>query len=1380
MLHPFRILCSLLLFAVSALNGSPERKWISMNLTNEDGLFNSAITSIYQDDEGLMWFGSWDGLNRYDGTNMNVFKPDILVAGSISNNIIRNMLEDGSKRFWVVTNEGINRFEPESHTFVSYFYDKRYIPFKEQNLKACLGPGAEILVSLFHFGIYVYNPATKIFNQLKLPGLSTEAQKRIIGLSCGTNDKLYLLSDLGILYTFQKKGDYELTDTNTVDADPMELRERHWFTRGADDTFLSVAKGSGELMIINLETGEHNLVRKTDEHLSVTTVNAVPGTNDLWIGTDNGSIYNLLFRDGIQLKNMNDILPGPSINNVKIWTIKQTADGLLWIGTDGNGVFRYAKGKSFQNIKKGGGTDGSLGHNIVRSIYKDKMDNLWVGTRGDGINLLTANGNERISINMEKGLSNNAVLSLRMDDANNLWIGVDGVGIDMLEHSTGKIFHFPGDFTNAGEQSFGNVYAICMDVFGEIWLGTSGYGVVNLKVSRDRFGNYRLDKFNRYQYDPEGNGLRSDIVYAIVEESPNILWLGTRGGGLHRMNTLNNTFEIFEVTENHIDGLIDNDILSLCLTKDEKLCIGSSSGLSIMDLSFRPYRFTHYTERSGLPNNTVHGIMQDAEGNLWLSTNRGLSEFIPSTESFMNFNKADGLQNAEFTDGSFFNDTVNHLLYFGGTEGVDWFDPAEIETANHFPQIYLSEFRLNNSLVATGDSTGLLNSSLNNTNAIALKHNQNFFSFSYTTLNYFNPQKCQFAYYLEGFEEGWNYVGNRRTASFTNVPPGNYALKIMATNEDGIYGDEIREIAIQIHQPYWNSLPAYLVYIILLTSLAWLVVMFLQRRSQEHRKAETQKMDMLKAEEINLYKLQFFTNIAHEFRSPLTLILAPAAVLEEELGEKSWMGQYARSIFQNANRMQKLINELIEFRKVETKNMSLKVGRHELVQYIKKLKNAFELHAEMNNMELIFNPSKPVIEAWIDLEKFEKILINLVSNAIKHTPPGGEVTILLQDKDYHIELVVQDTGSGIPIEFSEKIFERFYHHNIMVNNSDISQESGGVGLSLTKSLVELHKGSIVAKNRPGKGSEFHVTIPNRREIYENELVENPKRTSSEKIAVKVAEEFYQPISFEKEGVQTNTSDSVRAYTVMVVDDNDEICNLVESLLVTSYKVIKVHNSKSALNLLSKEPVDLVISDVIMPGMDGLELTKCIKTDINTSHIPVILLTAKSELEDHIEGLEVGADAYIPKPFNPRHLKIRTEKLIANIERLRNTFKEYKNPPNGEELLRGLSEGDRKLITNLIEYIEDNMLNSTLSADHLTDHMAMSKTQLYRKIKALTGQTPHGLIKYLRIKKAASELKKREKTVSEIYYETGFNNRSYFYRSFKEAYGMSPGDYADEV
>ncbi|MEX2428594.1 MAG: two-component regulator propeller domain-containing protein [Bacteroidales bacterium] len=1380
MQNPVRILCVILLLTPLNLFADSERKWISMNLSNEDGLFNTAITSVYQDSEGLMWFGSWDGLNRYDGTSIRVFKPDPLVHGSISNNIIRNLLEDGEQQLWVITNEGINRFESNSQTFVSYFSDKTYIPFKEQNLKACPGPDSVIYISLFHFGIYRYDNISESFKMVELPGLPGDADKRIIGLEGGKRNKLYLLTDDGVLYAYQKNADFELIYTDSVGTAPADIPGRHWFTRGANSTSLSIALENGGLKIINLDSRQQNLVSVSEEHFSVTTVNPVPGTDDFWIGTDNGSIYYLKLTSSAQLRKMDEILPDPSQKNVKIWTIAQTGEDLLWIGTDGNGVYRYARGKSFQNIRKGGSEERLIGHNIVRSILKDKENNLWIGTRGDGLNLLPGNGGKRISYNMENGLSNNAVLSLGIDHYNNLWIGVDGEGIDMLEKSTGKIYHFPEDFINSNEQEFGNVYAICMDVYGRIWLGTSGYGLVCLEVDREGRGRYQLNKFIQYRYSPTGNGLRSDIVYAIIEESPNVLWLGTRGGGLQRLNTLNNTFEAFEVTEAHREGLIDNDILSLCLTDNEKLCIGTSSGLSIMNLSFRPYQFTNYTERSGLPNNTVHGIMQDVAGNLWLSTNRGLSKFLVTEQTFLNFNKADGLQNAEFTDGSFYNDTTHHQLYFGGTEGVDWFDPLEIETASHFPQIYLGEFRLNNTPVTAGDTTGILTNNINNTGSITLKHKQNFFSFSFTTLNYYNPQKCQFAYYLEGFEDGWNYVGNQRTASFTNVPPGKYKLRIKATNEDGIYGEEVREIVIHVLQPYWNSLPAYLVYLVLLGTMTSLVLLFLKRRAEERRKAEIQKIELAKAEEINLYKLQFFTNIAHEFRTPLTLILAPAAVLEEELGEKRWMGQYARSIYQNANRLQKLITELIEFRKVETNNMGLKVGKYELVQYIRKLIDAFNVYAGMNNLALYFEPTGKAIEAWIDLEKFEKILINLISNAIKHTPPGGEVHVLIHEKEDHINLQVQDTGNGIVPEIMEKIFDRFYHHESPVHNRHISQESGGVGLSLTKSLVELHKGTITANNLPGKGCEFRVMIPHRKEDYESELVENIQRTSSEKIAVRVAEEFYDPISFDTEDKFSEASLGPREYTVMVIDDSFEICNLVESLLIENYNIIKTGNGKAALGILQREPVDLVISDVIMPQMDGLELTRTIKSDINISHIPVILLTAKAELEHRIEGLEVGADAYIPKPFNPRHLKVRVEKLIANIEHLRSRFKEYSDPVQEEDLLKGLSEGDRKLITNLIEFIEERMHDTSLSADHLTDHMAMSKTQLYRKIKALTGQTPHGLIRHLRIKKAATELKKGDKTVSEIYYETGFNNRSYFYRSFKEAFGVPPGDYVNPV
>lgn len=1381
MLRPAILIVISYILSIFSLNENTGSKWVLMNLSNKDGLSNSAITSIYKDSEGLIWFGSWDGLNRYDGTNIKVFKPDFIDKGSLSNNVIRKLLEDKQKNLWIVTNEGINRYLSNTMTFVSYFTGNKYMREQEQNLKACIGPDSILYVSLKQTGIYQYDEITDNFKSLTLPDISNSDYKKIIGLSCGKNHTLFLLSQEGKVFAYTKKVSFEKLFEHDLSIYRDLNFEKHWFIRSSLYTYLAIAIESGGLEVINLETLERIRIKEKNDRFSVTTINMALGSDQFWVGTDAGSVYKLSLEPSPELLLMDTNMPDLSSEKVKIWTISQTSDDLIWIGTDGNGVYRYiTKGKPFFNIKKGNHESGLLSHNIVRSIIKDKEGNLWVGTRGDGLNKLPYGNLPRKSYNINNGLSNNAVLSLNIDTRDNLWIGVDGEGVDMLEKSTGRFFHFPEDFVNNGSQEFGSVYSICIDAYGSIWLGTSGYGVVNMEVSLNNSGRFVLDKFRQLRFDPTGNGLCSDIVYSIVEERPNVLWLGTRGGGLHRLNTLNNSFEVFGVVEDYNNGLINDDVLSLCVDKKQQLWVGTSGGLSVMNLSYKPYNFQHYSERKGMPNNTVHGILNDDDGNIWISTNDGLAKLNTLKGDFINFNKTDGLLNTEFSDGAIFKDTMTDFLYFGGIEGLDWFNPMEIEPSDISPPIFLNEFHLNNSLVIPEESSSILSTSLNTTDKIKLRYNQNFFSFSFTTLNYYNSQKCMFAYYLEGFDNIWNYVGNERIASFTNVPPGKYTLKVRATNEDRIYGDEIRKISILIRPPVWNTFAAYVFYMLFIGLIIVLILRFQKRRTLERRAVEMEKMEHIKAEEINRYKLQFFTNIAHEFRAPLTLIIAPAAELAEQLDEKERPGLFARSIFQNANRLQRLISELIEFRKVETKNMKLQVGRYELVQYINKLSKAFEVYSKLNDLSLRFLPSHKVIEVWIDLGKFEKILLNLVSNAIKFTPAGGKVVIELVNKNEHILLLVRDTGIGIPTESPNKIFDRFYYQKSNFQRDDQAQESSGVGLSLTKSLVELHKGSIIARNLPEGGSEFRVLIPSRKKDYEQELVDNVQKPSIEKITMRVEEEFqvtdiFNPI---KETIKPETDK--RTFSLLIVDDSFEVCNLVESLLVDKYLIFKASDGKTAQEILNRKTIDLVISDVIMPGMDGLELTRLIKTDINTSHIPVILLTARAEMEHRIEGLEVGADSYIPKPFNPRHLKIRIEKLIAGSERFRNSFKEYNTPQPQQELLEGLTPADQKLLTGLIYYIEENIQDTALSANHLSYHLSMSKTQLYRKIKALTGLTPHSLIKFLRLKKAANELKQSKKTVSEVFYETGFNNRSYFYRSFKEAFGIPPGHYGNNA
>ncbi len=1376
-LRPGNILALFCLLVSCSLTANTSGKWIPMNLGNEEGLSNSAITCILQDSEEVMWFGSWDGLNRYDGTHIQVFKPDYLDENSLSSNIIRNLLEDKYHNLWVITNKDVDRYLPNSLSFESYFSGNVYQPVREENLKACIGPDSTLYVSLMRFGLSYHDPSEDLFRQLNLTGISEADSKNIIGLAGDRNNHLYLLGSDGKLFCYSKNKVFKKEYEETLGAFTELKFERSWFIQGDLATYLAIGTENGGLFLMNLKTRAVNIVNEGSGHLNLTTINASSSSNEFWLGTDDGSVYKLALDSIPELTRMDENMPDLTSSNVKIWTIRQTGDDLLWIGTDGDGVYRYiTKGKSFFNLKKGSAESGSLGHNIVRSILFDEKGNLWVGTRGDGLNKLPPGLGSRISYTMENGLSNNAVLSLNMDHSKNVWIGVDGEGIDMLEASSGKIFHFPRDFKTQDSLDFGYVYTICVDVYGSIWMGTNGYGLVNMEVTSDGKNGYALSKFRQFRYKRGEEGLNSDIVYSVLEEGPNVLWIGTRGGGLNRLNTLNNAFEIFGVRENTEREFVDDDILSLCMSGDQKLWVGSSEGLSVLNLSYKPYQFVHYTERNGMPNNTVHGILEDADGDIWISTNQGLSKLDVSQGVFLNFNKRDGLQNSEYTDGAYFKNPVSNILYFGGVEGLDWFNPQEIESSNNFPPIILNEFRLNNNLVLPGDSTRILHSSLNSTSEIVLKHNQNFFSINFTSLNYYNSHKCRFDYILEGFTKSWVEAGEERMAGFTNVPPGKYTLKIKATNEDGIYGQEIRRLSIIIQQPYWNTIAAYLVYLLVLILIISLIIKYIERRSQVRQQLEMDQLERAKSDEINRYKLQFFTDIAHEFRTPLTLILAPAALLEEKLASKKRLGHYARSIFQNASKLQKLISELIEFRKVETRNMKLSFKRYDLVNYISELVKAFEVYDKISDVDLTFISPGEALIAWIDPEKFERIVLNLLSNAIKYTPAGGSVEVELIGKEYSFELIVRDTGIGIPPESLDKIFDRFYHHGSNGPDAPALQESGGVGLSLTRGLVQLHQGSISVKNLLDGGSEFRVSMPRMQQGHEVDKVENIQSPSSEKIALKVDVEF-QMLKIgdievpDNEGLADN-----RQYAVLVVDDNEEVCALVESMLIDTYFIFKALDGNSALEVLHKEAIDLVICDVVMQGMGGIELTEKIKRDIHTSHIPLIMLTAKAEIEDRIEGLEVGADSYIPKPFHPRHLMIRVEKLISGREQFRKTFRELEEHIPHAELLSGLPPFDQKILKRLVEYIDENLQVPDLNASSLAQHIAMSKTQLYRKIKALTGLTPHGLINNLRLKKAANTLKVSQKTVSEVYYETGFNSRSHFYQTFKDTYGVPPGDY----
>ncbi len=1351
-------------------------KWRSVVITNEQGLSNSAVNSIFRDSRGFMWFGTWDGLNRYDGKNIKTFYPDIYDDTAISNNIIRKMLEDESGHLWVVTERGLNRYSHDQEGFLTWFTEHPELSLREHSLKASIGHDGQIWVKAHGLGLFRYRPDKEDFKQISVPCLEDKSMTEISDFFVFKQD-LYLL-DGDSLFVIdhqlsQKTKSYALPQIhhrlNDVAVD------HNWFFSYQDIPYLMLALREGGMFILDLESHDVHTLMLGNADYRFTAFSISADSGHFWLGTDDGNVLTMHPEEGFKTRSVLELLPELAGKKVKIWSIKETPDDLLWIGTDGEGVFRsILKPKPFFQIGRGDAIDRQLNHQIVRAIYEDAQGNLWVGTRGNGLNFIPQKKGHTVYFNTSNGLTNNAVLALAEDHDGLLWIGHDGTGIDVLELSTGDFFHFPDDLQGAEHLEFGSVYDIFVDTFGQVWLGTSGYGVIGLSVKLEN-GRFVLHDCEHIHGKGPGTGLGSNVVYAIVEEVPNILWLGTRGAGVYRLNILTGTLENIDMQGGKETGLIDNDVLSLHMGADGYLWVGTSGGLNRINLNFIPYEIKHFTMRNGLPNNTIHAILEDLRGNMWLSTNKGLSKLDRTQNNFNSFNSEDGLQGNEYADGAACYGQYSNRFYFGGINGLDWFYPEDIHISERQPELMFTGFRLYNHLVLPGDSTHILTKNINELDEVVLKHNQNFFTIEFTTLNFINPDKSHFQYKLENFNADWVFAGNQREANFTNVPDGKYRLLVRATNEDGIWSEEERAISIIITPPFWKTWPAFFLYALILGLVIYAIYRYQTSRIRRNQERAIDKLQQQKEKELNQYKLQFFTNLAHEFGTPLTLIFASAGSLLSPTRNPEESKSLIKTIYQNSRRMQKLIQELLEFRKIDTGRETVKPRKLELVQSLNNIVQAFSHFAQEHELEIIFEPDEDEVWLMLDSSKLEKIMLNLLSNAIKFTPSGGIIKVILMTTDNRIVIDVSDTGTGISVDTLPYVFDSYYQRAPKVKKSTGHFQGIGIGLAYTKSLVELLNGDISVESKPDHGSRFRINLPWERVEPESDESITGHVVSGTTLMKNLADEFADSKQAHsgKGHVKPALWTTPKKYKVLVAEDDPELSGLLLKLLSEQYDVTVVHNGKQALEVIGNKRIDLVVSDIVMPETDGLELCQAIRSDPVTSHIPIILLTAKSEMENRIEGLEMGADSYIPKPFHPKHLFVRIERLLKMREQLTESFKANFGTP-AYKLKQDYPPRDQVLLEKCVSYIEANCADEHLDADKLAEHLAFSKPQLYRKIKALTGLTPHGLIKNFRLKKARQMIAEGKYAISDIIYMTGFNNRTYFYRSYKEAFGETPG------
>ncbi len=1353
------------------VNLASGKEWRQKNIGNSDGLSNSAVNCVYMDSKGYVWMGTWDGLNRYDGDNVKVFKPNVFEEGNISNNIIRDIFEDKQNNLWVVTEDGLNMFDYRTEKFTSFLTGINTIDYRENRFHAFMDKDSNVWCNIYNYGLSRFDYQKEAFTKPLMAKGHPDLFSKAAGIAFGS-DHLWVLSRNGKVLKVGIEH-MNVREVFRIPENKAANLSQNWFKEYQNDMLIFTVLENGGLLQVN--PGEKSLktYHTKKPALNVTSLSKSLDGSSFWGGTDDGNVFKL-FPEAKQLEFLEQKLAQFSNQQIKIWTVTETEPDLLWIGTDGNGVYRFImENNFFSSYSKGLSNQKRLNHNIVRAIHEDKRGNVWVGTRGAGINIIPKGNQPTSVINTTDGLSNNAVLALAEDENENIWVGTDSQGVDMIEKNSGRILHFPDDFINPPPIDFGYVYAVVFDSFGDLWIGTSGYGLLRFTVEKQGAGKYSLKSYDHYKSEQE-NGLQSNIVYAIAEGEPNIMWIGTRGSGLYRLNKITGEFSAFSSDPENQNSLNNNDVLSLYNSTNQVLWIGTSGGLNRMDMSTSPYSFSHLTENNGLPNNTVHSILEDSNKNIWVSTNKGLARINMTDSTMRNYLKSDGLQNNEFTDGAADYGKQSERFYFGGVNGVDWFDPHQIKDSDYFPRLAITGFSLLGS--DSGNTTYLTDESIDEADSLTLRHDQNFFRFSFTALNYHNKEKTRYKYSLTGQDNEFQLEDTGDEATFTNIPPGKYLFTINWTNENGIWHPENRKIHITVLPPFWQTSWAYAIYGLLFIALMFWLGYSIRNKIKRRHKITIDRLEFEKIKEMNQYKFQFFTNIAHEFRTPLTLIMAPAARLMDIKTGHEELKPYLKSIYNNSTRLLHLIRELIDFRKVETGKFTLKVTHDNISSFLNTIKSAFDQYAKQKNISLKLIAGEEPIYGWFDNRILEKIMLNLISNAIKYSFNGGEVIVKLRQEGDYVRISVKDTGKGISEKYQNKIFDRFFQQAESLPYEKGRTESAGVGLSLTKSLIELHKGNIHLESIPGQGSNFMVSIPVKEEYYSETEKSVEMVIDETKIKDRAEEEFIgdEEIQFLSEPIHTEKTKQTLE-TVLVVDDNTQIRSLIADILHPDYVILTAKNGLEALEIIKKQEVSVIISDVIMPDMDGLELTRNIKENPVTSHLPVILLTAKGELEHRIEGIESGADSYIPKPFDPRHLKVRVRKLIETRNKLQKLIQS--KGLTGHVKVPGLSCRDADFMKKIYDLIEKNIDNEELDADTIAAEVFISKTQLYRKVKAITGYTPHGLIKSIRLKKAADILLNGNLTVSEIIYETGFKNRTYFYRSFKEMFGDSPLDYA---
>lgn len=1271
------------------------------------------------------------------------------IEHGIPSNCITSILQDSKGYIWIGTDMGLCRFDGLNFTNIGY--EKRDSILRKKTITSILEKNNIIYIGT-ESGLYEYDRVNNKAKEIKLESKNGEViPKSINHITTDINGNMWIATSQSGIFM------YSLTEKK---ATQYLIKDIHFpLLRILTDSNNNIwVTGMERLYKLNKSTNQFETFIVNGYEQGIYSMAITEDTNgNIWVGT---------WTDGlIKINTINHtaetfLSPNKDKNGIiHIHSITLIDNNTLFIGSDNGLTIFDIHSETYYNIDCSSAANGNLSDKFIYPIIKDKEGGIWIGTYYNGINYLPPFNSQFKGYDETKANNINftgkIISRFLEDESGNIWIGSDDGGLSLYSQSESKFI----DFKCKQDLRYLNIHAFCMDD-NKLWIGTYSDGIKILDTNKWTIKKindatlYDNSIYSLYKdknkniwvgtmtgislYDKKNECFKSQyrtnaLVLEIIEDKNNCYWFATQGKGIIKYDSSNNEWSEFNTKKiiNH-----------LCLDKNDSLWAATSEGLFIINKTngkFVPVNLP-------IQNDCINTIIE-ADDILWIATAKGLIRYNVETKKSQTFTKSDGLQSEAFVAASGIK-TKNGEIFLGTINGFNSFYPYKLKRNTLKPNVVLTKLEVFNKPVSINQNN-ILESSIDEAKEINLSHKDNVFSIQFAALSYCTPEKNNFAYMLEGFDKEWNYVNSQNKATYTNLSPNEYIFKVKASNNDGIWNEDYTSIKIIVHPPFYLTLPFKILYIILILSVLSLIIKYIISKNNKKHNLEIANITATKEKEVRDAKINFFTMIAHEIRTPVSLIIGP---LENVMNNTNNLPENLRNdldvIDRNSQRLLYLVNQLLDFRKVEQNEMIMHFSNQDIKELVKAVCVRFEPSLKQKGIKLSIKFPQQEVKAHVDKEAITKVISNLMTNANKYTKDIIEIKISLDTDNNNFMLCVKDNGQGMKDEEIKQIFKPFYQ-------ASDNKPGTGIGLSIVKGIIEAHNGSICVESQLNEGSSFNIILP----IIQQETI-TVNDNNQEK----------------PEEILTDNIDSSNNYkhpVMLIVDDNDDMVSFLSESFKTSYNITTASDGIEALEKLKNQNISLIITDWMMPNMSGIDLCKSIRSRQDLSHIPIILLTAKTDNKSKVEGMNCGADAYIEKPFSLQYLKACIKNLLEMREQLRAKFS--KMPMVPINTIAG-NKNDEKFLNKLNSIIEDNISNQELSIDFLAEKLCISRSGLFAKIKGLANITPNEMIQIIRLKKAAALLLEGKYRINEVSFMVGFNNASYFSRCFLKQFGMKPGEF----